>query len=84
MKIRDGFVSNSSSSSFVIAFKDKYVADVVRSLFGGTEETKEDIKKGFNREFKFNNIISIQVPYGSEEMFENLKETEDFEFLFGD
>ena len=68
MKIRNGFVSNSSSSSFVIAFKDKKVAEIFTKIFHcNFSDTPEEDKKEGN--LTFNNIVVLEVPYDAGEMF---------------
>ena len=54
MKIRNGYVSNSSSSSYVISCKGKELADFVMSAYGKmfdlwTELNPDDIGYGLNR-----------------------------------
>ena len=83
MKIRKGFVSNSSSSSFIIAFKDEKVAKVVASLFSTRVLVEVDAisaKKAHN--LKFNNIIHLSAPYGGEDMFLSMANTKDFETVW--
>ena len=54
MKIRNGFVSNSSSSSFVISFKDKKLAESFRKLVNCQVINSND--------FKYDNCFCIDVP----------------------
>lgn len=68
MKIRNGFVSNSSSSSFIIAFKDRKVAEIFTEIFHCRfSETPEEDKKEGN--LTFDNIVVLDVPYDAGEMF---------------
>lgn len=73
MKIRNGFVSNSSSSSFIVAF-DKYPenADDMRKLLFGDKETidspwKDDdynIPTQWAAEYIFNSLKEVNVADG--------------------
>lgn len=90
MKIRFGFVSNSSSSSFIIAFKDKHVSEVFKQLFKTEDETKEFIEKYYGK-INFDNVIRIKVPYDGVEIFkpenlpkmgEGIKVKENFEIIY--
>lgn len=56
MKIRNGFVSNSSSSSFVVVVKDENIADELEDLVRNSEyrfcgDTKFAAKAQYNNEY---------------------------------
>lgn len=59
MKVRCGFVSNSSSSSFVVMIRDPLAVDT--DLIIAKEQIKKLIKYGFKI---FNNIYPQNVTYG--------------------
>ncbi len=76
MKIRNGFVSNSSSSSFVVAFKTKPKnADEVKKILFGTQESISQ----FNYKFTANelaerifNDIKSQKPNNIKQIKDNI------------
>lgn len=67
MKIRTGFVSNSSSSSFMIFgvnFTEEEDGDFLRELPGVKEAIAEDTKDGVEEEYLSEYIYSLKFPEG--------------------
>jgi predicted nuclease of restriction endonuclease-like (RecB) superfamily len=66
MKIRHGFVSNSSSSSFLI------LGNNFETEF--TKEEFEEYKKDYNLDFNYEDysIMERDIEYGAEEALENI------------
>lgn len=93
MKVRLGYVSNSSSSSFIISFKDKKVAEIVTQLFVDCQSLKEylgdrnyeNCKDEIIKKAKYKYIYILDVPYGAEEMLNmNLKDKQGIEVRYYD
>lgn len=95
MKIRTGFVSNSSSSSFIVSSKQYVVPEEIRERrfneikqiyedFGYNEEDKtriNELKKLYdNGEF----VTILRVPYGSEEYDDDMMSYKQFGIKFID
>lgn len=76
MKIRNGFVSNSSSSSFIVSIKDdKYTSDEIsknnKQLFDsnyGDEEDEDSYSNTLQKKYKNKYVLHIgSVEYGAED-----------------
>lgn len=80
MKIRKGFVSNSSSSSFII----KNHSDEVKTIYDFAEETKFLVKE-FNRIYDWHNITEKEYLEDAENYIEySWNPKEEIECIFGD
>lgn len=78
MKIRNGFVSNSSSSSFVISCREKKVAECFKILHGG--RWLDELEKK-NHKFDFNLVIQVPYDCADSDTFKVVS-TDDFESVF--
>ena len=75
MKIRNGFVTNSSSSSFLISYNKK---DIDNELMNGSEFSKKlcrDVLEFLNLAEQFDTLESYMEYYGLEDV-EDFKENE--------
>lgn len=92
LKIRKGFVTNSSSSSFLIAIKkdkDSNYANILENLLGViTIKNKEELKRKYWNDDAINDenitkylneqysMILLNIDYGLEYIYDNLSKLE--------
>lgn len=79
MKIRQGFISNSSSSSFIVCLKKGYTKEQIKEnnlkklkKYGFVKEEFDNILKKFKNEYI---LVYDSVEYGSEESSKNICKT---------
>ena len=95
MKIRKGFVTNSSSSSFILGFKseesikeelqkenleEEYFEEILRDVTEATRLDKEDILQGYSEEIYYQTLWEIEDSlYVPYSMKFEMRETKEFQ-----
>ncbi len=94
MKIRKGFVTNSSSSSFILGFKSEesikeeleaenlkeYFEEILKDVTKATRLDKEDVLQGYSEEIYYQTLWDVEdnLDVPYDEKFE-MRETEEFQ-----